>query len=135
MYVCVHRAVTSLRTSKRRSALATGAIAASIAISVVLALTINLRDLWVATAILAISPLIFHAIAFITFDCTTCWRCVDYPCVLATFKTVLIALTLALATGLAVGVFAGGAVFVVAPICAFVVVHEYLILPAIRRAT
>jgi hypothetical protein len=49
--------------------------------------------LWAALSILLVSFLGFHAIAFLSFDCATCWRAVDYPWVLATFMAILIALT------------------------------------------
>lgn len=82
-----------LSSGRRRRYVVVGVAAVPSALCVVLAIYVTQHELWAALSILLISFLGFHAIAFLSFACATCWRAVDYPWVLATFMAILIALT------------------------------------------
>lgn len=80
--------------SKFSRYLSAGCIAALI--TVVSALVANLSgksSLGGAITILIVSLLGFHLVGVLTPDCPRLWRCVDYPWILTTFMTIVLALT------------------------------------------
>ncbi len=81
-----------MQAGRRRRLWVIATLLATLAVCTTIALSSS-HDLWAAVAILVISLAGFHAVAWLTFDCGSCWRAVDYPWVFATFMTILIALT------------------------------------------
>lgn len=78
---------------KRRRYVVAGVAFLTVTLSAALPLAVDQHDLWVALAVLLIALIGFHSVALLSFECTSCWRAVDYPWVLATFMAILIALT------------------------------------------
>lgn len=82
-----------LLPGKRRRRIVVSVVLLTTALSVAIALSTPMNDVWTALAILLVALTGFHAIAFMTFDCAPCWRAVDYPWFFAATVTVLLTLT------------------------------------------
>jgi hypothetical protein len=82
-----------LQPGFRRRAFVFTIVVLAAGLAIFLSLSHLAQDLWLALGILVVSLVGFHIIALTSYDCAWSWRFVDYPWVLTTFMTILVALT------------------------------------------